>query len=66
MCVCVCVCVCVSVYLCVFIFTKYMNTISIYIIYVVEGDPRVGFSIATTPKCKERRYSFPWIAPLDT
>ena len=31
---------------------------------VVEGDPKVLFSIATTPRCWEGRYSFPWIAPL--
>ena len=31
---------------------------------VVEGDPKVPFSIATTPRRKEGHYSFPWIAPL--
>ena len=31
---------------------------------IVEGDPKAPFSIATTPRCRERRYSFPWIAPL--
>ena len=31
---------------------------------VVEGDPEVPFSIATTERCKERRYSFLWITPL--
>ena len=31
---------------------------------IVEGDPKAPFSIATTPSCKGRRYSFPWIAPL--
>ena len=31
---------------------------------VVEGDQRANFSIATTPRCREGRYSFPWIAPL--
>ena len=31
---------------------------------VVEGNPKVRFSIATTPRCKEGRYSFPCIAPL--
>ena len=31
---------------------------------VVEGDPKAPFSIATTPRCRERHYSFPWIAPL--
>ena len=31
---------------------------------LVEGDPKAPFSIATTPRCREGRYSFPWIAPL--
>ena len=31
---------------------------------IVEGDPKAPFSIATTPRCRGGRYSFPWIAPL--
>ena len=31
---------------------------------VVEGDQKAPFSIATTPRCRSGRYSFPWIAPL--
>ena len=31
---------------------------------LVEDDPKSHFSIATTPRCKGGRYSFPWIAPL--
>ena len=31
---------------------------------LVEGDPEVPFSIATTPRCGEGRYSFPWVASL--
>ena len=31
---------------------------------VVEGDLKSPFSIATTPRCRVGRYSFPWIAPL--
>ena len=31
----------------------------------VEGDPKVPFSIATTMRCREGCYSFPWIIPLD-
>ena len=31
---------------------------------VVEGDQKAAFSIATTPRCRGERYSFPWIAPL--
>ena len=30
----------------------------------IEGDQKAPFSIATTPKCREGRYSFPWITPL--
>ena len=30
----------------------------------VESDPKALFSIATTPRCKGGRYSFPWIALL--
>ena len=29
---------------------------------VVEGDPNAFFSIATSPRCRRGRYSFPWIA----
>ena len=31
---------------------------------IVEGDLKAPFSIATTPRCRGRCYSFPWIAPL--
>ena len=31
---------------------------------VVEGDQKAPFSIATTPGCREGRYSFLGIAPL--
>ena len=30
----------------------------------VESDSKPSLSIATTPRCKGGRYSFPWIAPL--
>ena len=30
----------------------------------IEGDQKAPFSIATTPRCRRERYSFPWIAPL--
>ena len=33
-------------------------------IIVIESDPKVPFSIASTPRCRGCRYSFPWIAPL--
>ena len=31
---------------------------------LVENDQKAPFSIATTPRCRGARYSFPWIAPL--
>ena len=31
---------------------------------IVEGDQKAPFLIATTPRGREGRYSFPWIAPL--
>ena len=31
---------------------------------LVEGDQKAPFSIATTLRCREGRYSFPWITPL--
>ena len=31
---------------------------------LVEGDPKIPFSIATTQRCRGGRYSIPWIAPL--
>ncbi len=31
---------------------------------IVEGDLKVPFSVATTPRCRGGRFSFPWIAPL--
>ena len=31
---------------------------------VVKGDPKASFSIATTPRSRGGRYSFPWIAAL--
>ena len=30
---------------------------------VVEGDPKATFSIASTPRFRGRRHSFPWICP---
>ena len=44
------------------------NNLYIYIykllVTVVKGDQKAPFSIATTPRCRGGRYSFPWIAPL--
>ena len=37
----------------------------VFFLTVAEGDPKVSFSIATTPKCKRECYAFPLIAPLE-
>ena len=29
-----------------------------------QGEPKATFSIATTPRCRELLYSFPWITTL--
>ena len=44
-----------------FIFVWYLQ---VKLVTVVEGDPRDPFSITTTPRCREGRNSFAWIAPL--
>ena len=31
---------------------------------IVEGDPKAPFSLATTPRCRGGRKSFPLIAPF--
>ena len=31
---------------------------------LVEGDQKAPLSLATKPRCRGGRYSFPWIAPL--
>ena len=38
--------------------------IKLLLAIVVEGDQKAPFSIATTPRWRGGRYSFPWIAPL--
>ena len=40
------------------------DKVKVKLVTVVEGDQKAPFSIATTPRCKRGRYSFPWIAPL--
>ena len=46
----------------------YTSVLSVQIVWklatLVEGDPKAPFSIATTPKCREGRFSIFWIAPL--
>ena len=34
------------------------------LVTIVKGNQKAPFSIATTPRCRGKRYSFPWIAPL--
>ena len=50
-------------------FWREIRWVPIYIykvkwITVVEGDPKAPFSLANTPRSREGRHSFPWIAPL--
>ena len=40
------------------------NTKKLKLATLVEGDPKAPFSIATIPRCRGGRYSFPWIVPL--
>ena len=44
-------------YIYIYIYMKMLAT-------VVDGYQKALFSIATTPWCRGRRYSFPQIAPL--
>ena len=39
---------------------KFINKVKLAT--VVEGNLKAPFLIATTPRCREGRYSFPWIA----
>ena len=42
-----------------------INTIiKVKLVTLVKGEPKAPFSIATTLKCREEHYFFPWIAPL--
>ena len=45
------------------VFFKYICKL-VKLVTVVEGDQKIPFLIATTPRCRGGRYSFPWIAPL--
>ena len=38
--------------------------VKVKLVTIVEGDPKIPFSIATTWKCRGGHHSFPWIAPL--
>ena len=43
---------------------NYLQIITIMLMTIVEGDPKVPFSIATTARCREGRYSILRIARL--
>ena len=49
-----------------FVIEKKNKSIKLYkvkkLATLAEGHPKLLFSIATTPKCREGRYSVPWIA----
>ena len=45
-------------------FQLYKNCTKVKLATLVEGDQKVPFSIATTPRCRRGRYSISWIAPL--
>ena len=38
--------------------------LKVKLVTLVEDNPKAPFLIATTPKFREGRYSFTWIAPL--
>ena len=38
------------------------NNSKVKLVTLVEGNPKAPFSIATTPRCRGGRYSFPGIA----
>ena len=39
----------------------YINKVKVTLVIAVEGDPKVPFSIPTTPECRVGRYFFLWI-----
>ena len=41
-----------------------MGTLWIKLVTIVKGDLKAPFSIPTSQRCRKRRYSIPWIAPL--
>ena len=57
-------CVFLSLYLPASLFLFIYIYIYIKLATVVKGDPKASFSKATTPRCRGRRHSFSWIAPL--
>ena len=57
----VCVCVCVCVYGCGLVMGMHMLVCpyKVKLVTIVKGDPKAPFLIATTPRCRGGRYSFP-------
>ena len=47
---------CLYIYIYIYIYISWLT--------VVQCDPTIPFPIATSPRCREGRYFFPWIAPL--
>ena len=54
----------ISIMVCYLIPNLFYPYKSVKLVTLIEGDPKVSFSIATTPKCREGCYSFPWITRL--
>ena len=42
--------------------SSFANKTRVKLTTVVDDDPKTRFLLATTPRCRRRRYSFPWIA----
>ena len=57
-----------KLYIYIYIYNLHLMYIYIYIYIcwptVVECDPKAPFSITSTPRYRERRYSFPWTTPI--
>ena len=73
-CKCVCMYACMYVYRCVYIYVYVCIYMCAYVCVCLcisfyeackclQGQKKAPFSIATTPRCRGGRYSFPWIAP---
>ena len=45
-------------------YVLYITVSKVKLVTEVKGDPKAPFLIATTPRCRGGRYSFPWIVPL--
>ena len=50
-------------YICTYIYFNVYIYIYKKLATVIESNPKAPFSIASTPKCRGGRHSFPWIAP---